>query len=185
MLVLQSKKISIRQEVHKLLGTENKKIEDFKGLMDFLLRLEQSRTDLKLTEENWNSYFNPKTTIPHDKMEVYIRMLLNLNMYLTVPNLKGKSMLDFQYRSKITKSWIRNNSFYFEAVMSFYNYGVLYFNSGFELLMKANGAAEAKQAMINFRIAFWGFQECYQGRRFCLASGRTVSYTHLTLPTKA
>lgn len=172
MLVLQSKKISIRQEVHKLLQTENKKIEDFKGLMDFLLRLEQSRTDLKLTDENWNTHFNPKTSIPHDKMEVYIRMLLNLNMYLTIPNLRGKSMLDFQYRSKMSKSWVKNNSFYFEAVMSFYNYAVLYFNSGFNLLMKCNGASEGKQAMINFRIAFWGFQECYQGRRFCLSSGR-------------
>lgn len=172
MLVLQSKKISFRQEVHKLLDTENKKIEDYKGLMDFLLRLEQTRNELKLTDEAWNVYFNSKTTIAHDKMEVYIRMLLNLNLYLTVPNLRGKSILNFQYRSNLAKNWIRNNSFYFEAVMSFYNYGVLYFNSGYDMVLKINGVAEAKQAMINFRIAFWAFQECYQGRRFCLSSGR-------------
>lgn len=172
MLVLQSKKISIREEVHNLLANENKKIDDFKGLMDFLLRLEQSRIDLKLTQEKWNTYFNPKTTIPHDKMEVYIRMLLNLNMYLTVQSRRGKSLLNFQYRSNLSKSWIRNNSFYFEAVMSFYNYGVLYFNSGYNLLMTATGPAEAKQSMIDFRIAFWAFQECYQGRRFCLSTGR-------------
>lgn len=172
MLVLQSKKISIREEVHNLLAIENKKIDDFKGLMDFLLRLEQSRADLRLTDEKWNKHFNPKTTIPHDKMEVYIRMLLNLNMYLTVQNRSGKSLLNFQYRSNMSKSWVRNNSLYFEAVMSFYNYAALYFNSGYNLLMTAKGPAEAKQSMIDFRIAFWGFQECYQGRRFCLSTGR-------------
>ena len=172
MLVLQSKKISIREEVHNLLGAENKKIEDFKGLMDYLMRLEQTRVDLRLTEERWNKHFNPKTTIPHDKMEVYIRMLLNLNMYLTVQNRRGKSLLNFQYRSNLSKSWIRNNSFYFEAVMSFYNYGVLYFNSGCDLLMSATGPGESKQSMTDFRIAFWAFQECYQGRRFCLSTGR-------------
>ena len=172
MLVLQSKKISIRKEVHELLAVENKKIDDYKGLMDFLLRLEQTRVDLKLTEEKWNRLFNPKTTIPHDKMEVYVRMLLNLNMYLTVPNLKGKSFLNFHYKSNLSKSWVRNNSFYFEAVMSFYNYSALYFNSGYDYLEKINSPAEAKQSMINFRIAFWGFQECFQGRRFCLSTGR-------------
>lgn len=172
MLVLHTKPLSIREEIHKVLAVENKRIEDFKGLMDFLLRLEGVRRDLHLSEEKWNRFFNPKTTIPHDKLEVYLRILLNLNIYLNIPNVKGKSLLNFQYRSTMDKSWIRNNSFYFETVMAFYNYGALYFNSGYALIKVAKDASDSKQALNSFRIAFWAFQECYQGRRFCLSSGR-------------
>lgn len=172
MKVLHSKPISLRKEVNQLLEAENKNINDFKGLMDFLIRLEQSRKELRLDEENWVNNFNAKTTIAHDKMEVYLRILLNLNMYLSIPNLKGKSILNFQYKSHIGKAWVRNNSFYFESIISFYNYAVLYFNSGYELIQSASNQGDAKQGLNSFRIAFWGFQEVYQGRKFCVSTGR-------------
>lgn len=171
MQVLHSKEILFREEISKVLAAEKKKIDDFPGLMDFLMRMESVRQELRLTKENWNKYFSPKTTVPHDRLETYIRILLNLNMYLNVQK-KMKKSLNFQYKSNITKKWVKNSSFYFEAVISFFNYGVLYFNSGLDMINSTKDATEARQALNNFRIAFWGFQETYQSRRFCLSTGR-------------
>ena len=171
MQVLHSKKILFREELQKVLTAENKKIDDFPGLMDFILRMESVRQELRLTQENWNKFFSPKTSVPHDRLETYIRILLNLNMYLNVHK-KMKKPLNFQYKSNISKNWIKNSSFYFEAVISFFNYGVLYFNSGLDMINSTKDASEARQALNNFRISFWGFQETYQSRRFCLSTGR-------------
>jgi hypothetical protein len=168
MYLLQSKPLEHRTEMVNLLKYENKSLGDFPGLDKYLKELDATKSELSFEKGSTPKSQKPTITIMQEKIEQYIQILYNFTIHFEIPK---KKPVAYQIGWKGESGSICiNANFYFEIACMYYNYSVLYFNQGHQLLAEKDPKAY-KTALRYFRIALWGFQEIQNCILKCVNTG--------------
>lgn len=172
MKLLAHKKISFVDEMQLLFKAQGGSYNDYVGLKDILTEMDKIQNELGFEEGKQPPKQKPTITIAQERIEQYVKTLFNLAIHYDLDKKKA-TPFSFKWRGYISSSFYKNQNFYFEIGCMFYNYSVLYFNQGLEL-MNSQGAekqANLKTALRYFRMSMWGFNETTVAITKCLTSG--------------
>lgn len=167
---LTCKKMNLVSELSDVLSNLKKPMKQTPALEKLISTANSIREDLGFETEQKFQHQKPSVTIKQEKIEQYLRILLNLNMHVDIPK-KWSVPFQFRWNGKISSSASTNANFYYEIACMFYNYGVLYLNQGMALLKDPD---QTKTGLKFFRSAMWGFQQAERAAHRAIVSGNVV-----------
>lgn len=160
MKLLRHKKIDFVDEMQILFKAQGGSFAEYVGLKDVLTDLNKIKDELGFEEGKKITKQKPTITIAQERIEQYIKTLFNMTIHFDLDKKKA-TPFSFKWKGNISSSSYKNQNFYFEIGCMFYNYSVLYFNQGLELMNTQDSAKSTnlKTALRYFRMAMWGFKE--------------------------
>lgn len=159
--------LSHKAEIEKIFQYEKKTLGNFPGLGPYIGKLDQIRSTLQFGEKDHFVEQKPNHTVHQNNIEEYIKILFSLNVHFEIPK---KNVFQFSWKGKAKNAFVTNPNFYYEIACMYYNYSVLYFNQGYQLLL-AKDLKNTKEALKFFRIAMWGFEQVQKNVQSATTSG--------------
>lgn len=162
--------MNLVQEMGSLLSHLKKSPQQYPAIEKLMVSANQIREETFVEDEKKYQPQKPLITIRQEKLETYIRLLFNLAMHFDIPK-KWSVPFNFKWGGNISYSKFTNANFYYEIACVFYNYAVMYFNQGLQLMADPS---QVKANIRYFRLAMWGFEQAEKATARCVSTGNVV-----------